>query len=81
METYLSGFNAPTDFEVWATALLLYPAKGIEGACEPLYECLGEKGIRVFRDIFANNNAQLIKEFFTHPIIKRLWPQIASKMN
>ena len=69
MENYLVGFYNPTDFEVWACALLLYPAKGINNACQPMCETLGEGGIRVFRDIFTNNNASMITEFFTHPVI------------
>jgi hypothetical protein len=77
MENFLSGFSNPTDYEVWACALLIYPAKGIEGACQPLCQVLGEDGIRVFRDIFANNNATMVAEFFTNPIIKKLWPQVA----
>jgi hypothetical protein len=77
METYLSGFANPTEYEVWACALLLYPAKGIDGACQQLCETLGQDGIRVFRDIFANNNSDLVAEFFTNHIMKKLWPQVA----
>ena len=80
MENHLIGFDNPTDYEVWACALLLYPAKGINGACAPLCDTLGEEGIRVFRDIFTNNNAAMITEFFTHPVIVKLWPQVARRM-
>ena len=56
MEDYLSGFPNPTEEEVWAFALLIYPTKGINNNCRPLCEALGEEGIKVFRDIFNNNN-------------------------
>ena len=60
MENHLTGFEYPSEYEVWAIALLLYPAKGIGGDCEPLCETLGPKGIKIFREIFTNNNAKLI---------------------
>lgn len=66
--------------------LLLNPAKGIEQskkkdkllgpACEELYATLGKEGIEIFRDIFSNNNRALIQRFFTHKIIRTLWPYL-----
>ncbi len=79
------NFKDPTDKEVWSIVLLMNPAKGIKvskkkdllnrPACLQLYRALGDKGIEVFRDIFSNNNKRLINEFFSQPIILKLWRQ------
>lgn len=65
MEDCLEGFAEPSDYEVWACALLIYPAKGINGSCEAMRQVLGEEGIALYRKIFANNNSRSIKKFFT----------------
>ena len=80
------GFSSPSEFEIWALVLLLNPAKGIveskkkdkfqRPACEELYTTLGKEGLLIFRDIFSNNNRQLIGRFFKNAIIRTLWPYI-----
>jgi hypothetical protein len=60
--------------------LLLNPAKGIVEskkkdknlgpACDQLYAALGKDGVKIFRDIFSNNNRAQIHKFFTNPIVK-----------
>ena len=79
-------FNNPTDYETWALLLLLNPVKGIleskkktlfnMPACAELYNTLKDEGLQIFRDIFINNNRQLIQKFFTNSIIRKLWPYI-----
>ena len=65
MEDRLLGFAEPSDDEVWACALLIYPAKGINNACPAMRQILREQGIKLYRDIFANNNSKTIQKFFT----------------
>ena len=48
--------------------------------CPPLYEALGENEIKIFRDIFKNNNQRQIKRFFTDEFIQKLWPAIKKSM-
>lgn len=81
MQSELEGFANPTNYEVWACALLIYPTKGINNACKELCDTLGNDGIRVFRTIFVNNNSTLIREFFEHPFMQKLWPQIVSRQS
>ena len=45
-------------------------------ACEELYNTLKDEGLEIFRDIFSNNNRQLINKFFTNKIIRKLWPYL-----
>lgn len=50
-----------SDRDVWAIALLLYPTKGKNReVCTPLVDALGNEGIEVYRNIFANNNKNLL---------------------
>jgi hypothetical protein len=84
------GFKEPTDFETWALVLLLNPAKGIkeskrkdrelEPACPELYHTLGPEGLKIFREIFNNNNKTLIQAFFNHSIVRQLWSYIHSNL-
>jgi len=57
---------------------LLYPKKAMSTNdvphCRPLYEELGSDGVKVFKNIFDNNNQELRDKFFRHPLIIRLWP-------
>ncbi len=76
----------PSDYETWVLVLLLNPAKGIlvckkkskyqMPACEDLYNTIKDEGLEIFRDIFSNNNRQLINKFFTNKIIRKLWPYL-----
>jgi hypothetical protein len=84
------GFSNPSDYETWALVLLLNPAKGIteskkkdkfkQPACEELYAALSDDGLEIFRDIFSNNNRNLIYKFFTNDIIRKLWPYVGSHL-
>jgi len=70
--------------------LLIYPAKGIikrdkSGAvtkikCEEAYEVLGDNGVELYKEIFDNNNKQLVERFFSDCFIKRLWPMIQAEL-
>eukprot|EP00347_Sterkiella_histriomuscorum_P015067 403358435 len=89
MESTL-GFKEPiVDKDVWIVVLLLNPAKGLNGEtktklsghpCWRLIEDLGEQGLRVYRDIFSNNNRKLVAEFFSDPIIRKLWEFVKKKL-
>ena len=48
--------------------------------CPPLYDCLGEDGIELFRGTFQTNNATLTHEFLEDPFIRRIWTTIVSEM-
>lgn len=45
---------------VWIMVALLYPKKAMtqdgDVKCQPLFEALGEEGVKVFKNIFDNNN-------------------------
>lgn len=75
------------------SVLLLNPAKGLKGEtktklqghpCQRLIDILGDGGLKLYRDIFSNNNRKLVAEFFGDPIIRSLWefvkPRLTYKM-
>ena len=49
-------------------------------ACVELYNALKDEGLELFRDIFNNNNKQLIQKFFTNAIIRKLWPYLEKNL-
>jgi hypothetical protein len=79
-----------TDYEISIMIALIYPAKAIlsskrneklgEPACPRLFENLGEEGIHLFKGIFENNNKDQRDEFFTHKLVKKLWPLVLKKL-
>jgi hypothetical protein len=79
LEEYL-GIEA-THEEKCAVALLLYhslgPSKEKSVSSDSIiYQALGAHGMVVFKLIFDNNNQELVGEFFTSPLIQKLWPHI-----
>lgn len=72
------GFRNVTEFEVAAVNLLLYHSFGPSvkkqpSASSPIYQQLGDDGMLLFKQIFDNNNKDLIQQFFTHDLIIKLW--------
>jgi hypothetical protein len=59
---------------------LLFPKKAIvANHCTPLLNVLGDNGVKVFKNIFDNNNQALRDQFFKHPFIRTLWPLLRDK--
>lgn len=64
--TLFNGSEQFSDKDVWKMVAMLHPTKatiksskkGKEDmpTCQPLFEALGENDIKIFRDIFKNNN-------------------------
>ncbi len=41
-----------------------------------VYEALGKEGLKLFKDIFRNNNRKVVDMFLSHDFIKLIWPVI-----
>ena len=46
----------------------------------PLLEALKPEGVTLFRDIFKNNNKDLVKDFFSDEFVKKIWPTIKKNL-
>ncbi len=55
-------------------------APSIEPTCLKLYQTLQMDGIETFKEIFRNNNKELIGKFFQHKFIKVIWPIIYKEL-
>jgi hypothetical protein len=73
MEEYLF-LAEPSDYDVWAIALLLYPTKGMGDKCPEMMKVLGKEGIKIFRETFVKTSSKLIALFFTNHLIISIWP-------
>ncbi len=68
-----------TDLEVSKMIALLYPAKAIvdslrtdrvgQPSCPKVYENLGDEGIKIFKELFDNNNKGLRDSFFNDEFV------------
>ena len=60
----------PTDRDICAMVLMLYPAKGESKLRKPdkaksfIYSTLNDAGMKLYKNIFDNNNKENIKDFF-----------------
>lgn len=53
------------------------PTKGIDNKCRPMCSTLKEKGLKLFRGIFGNNNKEAERYDCLHNrLMKKLWPTI-----
>jgi hypothetical protein len=81
---YLKWKNV-TDYQVSAVNLLLYhsfgPSKTKQVNTESIiYENLGDHGMTMYKEVFDNNNKELVRAFFRDEIIIKLWPVVERHM-
>ena len=75
-----------TEEQIWTVGLLVFPNKGSYSVednwcdCQPLYDALGSQGIDRFRDVFGENKAWQVKEFFESDLIQKVWPIIGDNL-
>ena len=80
------GISKPSKKEQATIALLLYPTLGPTGEtgkakkpqpCDPIiYRLLGEEGVAIFKRIFDNNSKKAVEDFYTHPLMRKIWIKI-----
>lgn len=74
-------YNNPSDYGVAAVVLMLYhsfgPSKEKKVSSDSIvYKHLKDDGMELFKLIFDNNSKALVKRFFEHPLVRKLWPKI-----
>jgi len=79
------GFSNITEHQVAIVNLLLYHSFGPsakKGVNQDsiIYQLLGDEGMRLFKQIFDNNSKELVKEFFEHPFIRMIWPEVVAHL-
>jgi hypothetical protein len=85
LKVYRNG-EEPSEKEICAMALILYPSKGETKTKKPdratskIYRVLDDEGMRMYKTIFDNNNKKDIRAFLADPFIRKLWPHMMQKL-
>lgn len=85
LKLYRNG-EEPSEKEICAMALILYPAKGETKTKKPdratskIYRVLDDEGMRMYKTIFDNNKKKDIRAFLADPFIRKLWPHMMQKI-
>lgn len=70
-----------------ATVLLLYSSFGPTESNQDhfretiLYRELGDSGMNMYKRIFDTNNKDTVREFFSDPLIRELWPKVTQVLD